>query len=410
MPVFNYKGRDNLGNVSIGTVEANSQDEALLSLQRRGCLVISITEIGIQEKRPIFSSKVALRHFHRKAKLDDLLLFCKELAALLESGVTLVRSLDIISKQLESRVLFDAVEAIKKDIEGGHSLKDALSKHPKLFPGLWVHLVGTGEASGTLSTSFKQLAQYLEASSGMRRKILSALIYPCILTIVSIFAILIFVLKIVPVFADIFKSFNLELPLLTKAIIAASGILLKNFFLILIGLGACIFVFNRFLHTERGKMEFDKLKLNLPVLGETIRQVAIARFATSLSTLLKGGVPILYSLEIVEGIAGNKLIENAVHNLREEVRKGRNMAGPMESSGVFPPMVVQMVSIGEEIGELANMLEKIAAFFEERITASLARLTSLFEPFILVVMGGIVGILVFSVFLPIFKLTTLGGG
>ncbi|MBU0634266.1 MAG: type II secretion system F family protein [Candidatus Omnitrophica bacterium] len=408
MPDFLYKARDSDGNLVQGTMVADNQNEIIDILQRRGLLITSIAELA-QELKP---RQIALRIKKRltfgsgRVKTDDLCIFARQLGTLLNAGVPLLRSLGVLGKQVESNALRDAVERVKGDIQSGSTLRDALDKHPKVFSKFWVNLVGTGEASGQLPSVLEQIAQYFESSGQLQRKVVSALMYPAILVSVCVGAIFVFVIKIVPVFAEMFQSFGTELPALTQYIVNFSGLLRRFAFPLIVLSPVIIFLFVRFIRTSKGKLLFDALRLKLPVFGNLFRNIAIANFARGLGTMISSGVPILYALEIVTKTVGNRVIENSLEKVKESVRDGKTIAEPLEQSGIFPPMVVLMVNVGEETGELADMLKHVADFYEERIGTIVERLSSLLEPFLLVFMGSVVGFLVVAMFLPIFKLAT----
>ena len=411
MAQFFYTVRTKEGKLESGSMEAVTEDELVSALQSRGHIVISVSkkkgEIRFpgQEKRE--ESLQRKRKFHSWVKTDDMIVFSRQLATMLEAGVTLLRSLEIISQQVESRRLYLAMEEIKKDIEKGHTFRDALAKHPKVFSKFWIHLVETGEASGHLPSTLEQLANFLEASGSVQRKAVSALIYPVILILVAVSAIIIFVVKIIPIFSDIFGGFDMELPLLTRMVITFSDII-RHRLGIIIGVGVgVVFVLRKYIQTEGGRWSFDRLKLKLPVFGSLFQIMSISRFTSSLGTLIKSGVPILHSLEIVEKTTGNKIVEKAIGEVKESVREGKTIAEPLEKSALFPPMVVQMIRVGEEIGELGKMLDRISKFYEERVSTFVERLATLFEPIAIIFMGGIVGVLVVSMFLPIFQLSQL---
>ncbi len=338
--------------------------------------------------------------------MDDLILFSRELATLLSSGVTLIKSLDILCKQIESQILLRTVEQIKKDVEGGYTFQNALKKHNKVFSEFWIHLIETGEASGHLPASLDQLSGYIEESAALKKKIVSAMVYPMILICVAGAAIAIFLLKIIPIFSEIFKGFNVELPVLTQMVINASNIARKYFLIIAGGAVGIFFILKRYVSTAVGRRQFDAIKLRLPLVGPLIQEITTERFASSLSTLVKSGVPILHALEITEKTAGNKLMEEALRDVRIAVRDGKGMAQTMQDSELFSPLVVQMIGVGEEIGELGKMLDRIAVFYKERVDTFVSRLTTMFEPLVLVFMGIVVGVLVVAMFMPIFSISS----
>ncbi len=406
MPDFLYKARDSEGNLVQGTMIAESENEVIEILQRRNLLITSVQQIVTKKKASQISFKISKIRFSSRVKNDDLCIFARQMGTLLNAGVPLLRSLSVLGKQISSIPLRNAVEKIKEDIQSGSTLRDALDKHPKVFSKFWVNLVGTGEASGQLPSVLEQIAQYFESSGELQRKVVSALIYPAILMTVCTGAILVFVIKIVPVFATMFAGFGTELPPVTQFVVNLSDVLRKFAipFLLLAPVG--IFLLVRVLKTRKGRMVFDRIRLRLPIFGTLFRNIAIANFARGLGTMISSGVPILYALEIVTKTVGNSVIEEALDVVKDSVRDGKSIAEPLESSGIFPPMVVLMVNVGEETGELSDMLKHVAVFYEERITMVVERLSSLLEPFMLVFMGGLVGFLVIAMFLPIFKLAT----
>ncbi len=403
MPFFKYVARNKSGTSIEETSEAVSREELIKSLQSKGLFVVSVETS--QEKK-IKKRTTQKRRFHHGVKTSDLIVFSVELATLLGSGVTLIKSLNIIAKQIESRTLLRAIKDITKDVEGGHTFQDALKKHDKIFSSFWIHVIQTGEASGHLPASLEQLATYLEESVALRRKIVSATIYPIILVCLAVVAITVFLLKIIPIFSNIFEGFGIELPLLTQVVINVSN-LFRQYFFILVGVIVVVFfILKKYVSTRVGRVKFDRFKLNLPLLGPLFREIATERFTSSLATLLKSGVPVLNALEISEKTAGNKIIESSIRDVKTSVKEGRNMADVMESDGFFSPLVVQMVAVGEEIGELGKMLDKISLFYKERVNTFVARVTTMFEPVALIFMGIIVGILVIAMFLPIFSISS----
>ena len=401
MPFFRYIARDKSGKLIEDTLEAVSQEELINSLQAKGLFVVSIGPVDKVKK-----VRKVQRRYHRRVKAGDLILFSRELATLLSSGVTLIKSLDILCKQIESQVLLRTVEQIKKDVEGGYTFQSALKKHNRIFSEFWIHLVETGEASGHLPGSLDQLAGYMEESAALKKKITSAMIYPIILVCVAAGAIAIFLLKIIPIFSEIFSGFNVELPVLTQIVVNMSEIA-RKYFLVVIGIGAAVFfVLRKYVSTDIGRRQFDTLKLKLPLVGPLMQEICTERFASSLSTLIKSGVPILHALEITEKTAGNKIMEQALRDVKTSVRDGKGMAQTMEESALFSPLVVQMVGVGEEIGELGKMLDRIAVFYKERVNTFVSRLTTMFEPIVLVFMGVVVGVLVVAMFMPIFSISS----
>lgn len=405
MPQFIYKVRDKQGRERQETQEAANEEDLISRLQNEGLLIISIKQQETVEKQ-----RVVGRRLHRWATIDDMIIFARQLATMLAAGVTLIKSLDVLSKQIESKTLLQTVQTVRHDIAGGRTFRDALAKHPKIFPQFWIQVVETGEASGALPVALTQLAEYTEATAAMQRKVVSAIIYPSVLVVMVIIALAVFSIWIIPIFARVFDSFDVELPLVTIIVINFSNIMRKYFFIIIVILCGLGYSVNKYIRTEKGRWQFDRLKLRIPVLSSLFQLITIEKFANGLGTLIESGVPILFGLDIVGKSVGNRVVEKAVVEVRESVRQGKGMARPMEKSGVFTPMAVQMVSVGEEIGELGKMLQKISEFYKERIATTLTRITVLIEPAVLVFMGVVIGFLVVAMFLPIFQLAMIARG
>ncbi|MBN1587858.1 MAG: type II secretion system F family protein [Candidatus Omnitrophica bacterium] len=400
MPVFDYTARDADGHVQRGTMEAPGMDELVDTLQDQGLTILSV---GPPKERKKVKSA---RRRRMSVRSDDMILFSRQMATLLESGVTLHRSLEILLYQIESGRLYNAVTDIKADIEGGQSFHIALAKHPKVFNLFWINLVETGEASGHLPTTLNQIAEYHENTGALQRKVTSALVYPAILIGVAVCAIFIFTVKVIPIFSGMYSSFGAQLPGLTVAVISVSDLVRKNILIILGVTGVAGFIFYKYLQTEVGRANFDFFKFKIPLIGRLFHMSAVERFASGLGTLVESGVPILYALEITEKSVGNRVLQRALEQVKDAIRKGQPMAEPLEQTGVFPPMVVQMIKVGEEIGELGKMLRKLSEFYRERITTLVERITALIEPLVLLVMGGVIGIMVLAMFLPIFNLSS----
>lgn len=406
MPLYSYVARDKDGKTKQGSKEGQNQEEILSFLQNSGLLVTQISEV-LEPKVFQKGKKKSKRRMHKRVKLNDMILIARQLATLVSAGVTLLRSLEIVVQQVDSTRLKKALEEIQEDIRTGKTFYSALSKHPKIFSDFWVNLIRMGEAGGHLAQTLDQLAAYLEGVGEIQRKVISAMVYPMVLVGVSFLVIVAFLVKIVPIFSNLFQSFGIELPLLTRIIIFMSDLFRKNFLFLLAGGGGIFFMVRAFLKTEGGKLAWDRAQLSLPLIGELTRKMAVASFARGLGTLIKSGVPILYSLEIISKSAGNKVVAQILDDVRLEVREGKPIAVPLGQGDIFDSVVVQMVKIGEEIGELGNMLEKVGKFYEDQVETQTARLITLIEPMAILIMGVVVGILVVSMYLPIFSLSQL---
>lgn len=412
MAKFYYIVRNSSGVKETGSEEGLTQEDVVSKLQSKGLTVVSIIPESVKgagQPDITESKKIRFKPKHGRVTSEDLTLFCRQLSTLLGAGVTILKSLDIISKQVSSRKFYSIIMDLSKNMEAGLSFHEAMARHPKIFSDLWVNLVESGEASGNLAVVLSRLAAYLEKSADFKRKIVSAMIYPAILTFAGFGALFFMSVKIVPTFAEIFKSFGITLPLLTQVLVGISDFLRKNLILLFLGTGGLIFAFRRYIKTGNGRKRFEKFQLKLPVFGEFFRAMTIERFSSEMSTLLESGVPILYSLEISERSVDNLIMADIIRKVKEDVREGKALREPLESSGFFDPMVVQMVSIGEEIGELPQMFKKINTFYQEVCETFLARFVAMFEPIILVFIGGIIGIMVIGIFLPIFEISKIGG-
>lgn len=395
MPVFRYKAKDSGSAVKSGEIEAGSVQDAADILHKRGYTVISL------------DAAKALRSRRESVGTDDLVVFSRQLATMIESGISLVQALAILSEQAEKKSFKSVIGSMRQDIEEGSSFSEALAKHPGIFPEIFRSMVQAGEASGMLEEILERLAVYIEKSAALRRKIISSLIYPAVVISMAVIITAVLLLKVVPTFKAIFDILGGQLPLPTKILIFTSDLLRHNILYVIIAAAAAFFLFRKYYATQKGRYAVDKRMLSLPVFGKLAIKVAVVKFSRTLATLVKSGVPILNSLEIVARIAGNKVVEEAVLSARKSIREGEPIAGPLSSSGVFPPMVVRMIGVGEQTGELEKMLTKIADFYDDQVDAAVSGLTSLLEPMVIAFLGIVIGGIVMSLFLPIFKITQL---
>ena len=409
---FYYIARNSLGTKETGIEEGLNQEEVVSKIQSRGLIVISV----IPENTEAFNSgavkvnvKASFKQKRDRITGGDLTLFCRQLSTLLGAGVTILKSLDIIAKQVVSKKLYAVVIDLQKNMEAGLSFHEAMVKHPKVFSDLWVNLVESGEASGNLAIVLSRLATYLERDAEFRGKIISALIYPGILLSAGLGALFLMAVKIVPTFAEIFKSFNITLPFLTQVLLKVSDFLRFNMLAIFLVTGGAIFAFKNYIKTKTGRRNFENFKFKMPIFGEFFMALNVERFSSEMSTLLESGVPILYSLEISERSVGNLVMADIIRKIKDDVREGKSLREPLEKSNFFDPMFIQMVSIGEEIGELPQMFKKINNFYQDYCGVFLARFVSMFEPFVLVFIGGVIGIMITGIFLPIFEISKIGG-
>lgn len=397
MNTYQYTAKDKDGRTIIGTLDAALESEVAEVLHKKELVVISVQK----------ARKKAGIHRSGRIKADDLVIFSRQLATMIDAGIPLVQALEILAQQIENRSLKKVVVSAYKDIEAGTNFCDALSKHPKVFSELFINMARAGEASGMLDEVLDRLAAYLEKTAALTRKIRASLIYPATVISMAIVITTVLLLKVVPTFKKIFEILHGQLPLPTRILIGTSDLLGKYFLSLVVLLVAAGFLFKKYISTKKGRYNFDKLKLSLPIIGQLFRKVAITKFARTFSTLVKSGVVILSALDIVAKTSGNKIVEEAVVNCRMAVRQGEPIWQPLSKSGVFPPMVCRMIGVGEQTGKLEKMLSKIADFYEEQVDAAVTGLTSMIEPLVIGFLGIIIGSIVIALYMPIFKITQL---
>ena len=403
MPMFRYTAKERTGRAVNGVTEATDQKSLVEALRKQELIIISIKEEKKKEKMQ-FGSKLG-----GKIKLGELVLFSRQMATMIDSGIPLVQALEILSEQIENKGFRLIILEVKKDVSSGAALHEALAKHPRAFSTLFVNMVKAGESSGALDAIMERLASYLEKTDSLIRKVRSAMIYPIVVSLMAVVITLVMMLKVVPVFKSIFADFGGKLPLPTLILVSISDFLIHNFILGAVTVVVVFTLIVRFLKTDKGTVLFDSFKLKMPIFGIIIRKVAVSKFSRTLSTLVKSGVPILSALEIVGKTANNRIIESAVEKVRNSIREGENITAPLMRAKVFPPLVVRMISVGEQTGELEKMLTKIADFYDDQVDAAVSGITSLIEPLIIAFLGIVIGGIVICMFMPIFQLSTLVG-
>jgi len=397
---YRYIAKDKTGKTITGVLDVPTESDLLNELHRQGLLVISITA----EKKKTKEVETIKK---KKVKLDELTVFCRQLATLIDAGIPLVHALGILEEQIENKYLAKVIGSVRKDIESGISFPDTLAKHPDVFSELFVNMIRAGEASGMLNEILERLASYLEKTSSLIRKIRSGLVYPTIIVVMAVLITGVLLFKVVPTFKGIFEMLGGSLPLPTLILIKVSDLLRRFFFLFLIILIILGFLFRRYINTEKGRFMFDKKKMELPVIGPLFKKIAIARFSRTFSTLIKSGVNILNALDIVGKTSGNKVIEKVIQECRQAVKEGEPIALPLSNSGFFPPLVSRMIGVGEKTGQLESMLTKIADFYEEEVDTAVAGLVNAIEPIVIAFLGIVIGGIVVALFLPIFKISQL---
>ncbi len=396
MPVFTYSARTVGGEIQRDEIEVPTRDEVVKYLRKRRLIPITVRE----KPKDI---KLGLR---KKVKTRDVVIVTRQFATMINAGLPLVQALQILAKQTTNPTIREAVEKVVYEVESGRTLADALKDHPKLFSQLYTNMVAAGEAGGILDTILLRLATFLEKSEALGRKVKGAMIYPAVVLTVAVGAIVILLLFVIPTFQTMFASFNQELPLPTRVVIGLSDFLQNYWIWLLIGGIGGGFLFKRWIATSSGRLAFDTLMLRMPLLGSLVRKSAVARFTRTLGTLLSSGVSILEGLEITARTAGNRVIHDAVMGSRASIAGGESIAEPLRLSGVFPPMVTQMINVGEETGDLDGMLTKIADFYDEEVDVAVESLLKALEPALIVILGTIVGGMIVAMYLPIFGMVS----
>jgi type IV pilus assembly protein PilC len=398
MPAFAWKGKNRNGEAQDGVVVADSKDLALKMLQRNG---IKVTTIQAQAAK-------SGRGFGGKVKPKTLAIFTRQFSVMIDAGLPLVQCLEILSAQQEDKNFKSIIEEIRQDVEQGATLQAALAKHPKAFNDLYVNMVGAGEVGGILDVILQRLSTYIEKAVKLTGKVKGAMTYP--IAVISIAGIVVYVImvKVIPVFSQVYEGAG-GLPAPTKLCIVISDILLNYGWMVGLGIFGFFVLYRQYYKTQGGKLQIDAMYLKMPVLGDILRKVAVARFCRTLGTLVSSGVPILEGMDITARTAGNQVVQNAITHCRDAVEKGRNIAGPLAETKVFPPMVVQMVGVGEATGALDAMLAKVADFYDDEVDNAVAALTALMEPLIIALLGGIIGFIVVSMYMPIFNMGQVMG-
>ncbi|MFM7231743.1 MAG: type II secretion system F family protein [bacterium] len=402
MAVYIWKGRTLAGEAQTGEIEVGRQEEALEVLRKKRILVTSL--------RPK-SAGLALPKFGGPGvSTKDLAIFTRQFATMISAGLPLVQCLDILAKQASKPAFGKVISDTTREVEAGSTLSDALGHHKNVFDDLFRNMVAAGEAGGVLDEILMRLATYIEKADALKRKVQSAMVYPAVVLSVAMGATAFMLIFIIPTFAKMFTDFGGELPLPTKIVLIMSDVLVNWWWAGVLGIVVGAVALKRYYATEDGQRRIDGLLIRMPVLGDVLLKGAVARFTRTLGTLIASGVPILAGLEITARTAGNKVIAEAIMNARASIREGETVSAPLKASGVFPPMVTQMIAVGEQTGALDEMLTKIAAFYEAEVDTAVDTLTSIIEPVMIVVMGGIVGGMVVAMYLPMFKLINVVAG
>jgi type IV pilus assembly protein PilC len=402
MPTFAYSGRTRAGQTVTGERIADTMDAAVAAPRREQ---IMVTRIDPAKAAAGAAAAPAVKAKGAKAPpAKNLAIFTRQFSVMIDAGLPLVQCLEILGKQEPHKGFSSSILKVREDVEGGAALADAMKKHPKTFDALYSNMIAAGEAGGILDTILKRLAVYIEKNVKLKGEVKSAMIYPIAVIVIAAVVVAAILWKVIPTFASLFEGLGAQLPLPTRVVIAMSNGLVSYGWLVIIGLGVGGYMFKRYYATEAGRHAVDKIALKLPILGDILRKVAVARFCRTLSTLLASGVPILDGLDITARTAGNAIVEDAIQTTRSSIERGETISAPLRETNVFPSMVVQMINVGETTGALDAMLSKIADFYEDEVDTAVAGLLTLMEPVMIAFLGAIVGGIVIAMYMPIFDL------
>jgi len=397
MPVFLWEGKDRSNQVRKGEIEAASEQDVrgILARQR-------INPVKIKKKPKDLFENVSF--LQPKVEQSDIIIFCRQFSTMIDAGLPIIQCLDILQAQQENATFKKMLKDIKGSVESGQTLAESLKKYPDQFDTLFVNMVAAGEAGGILDVILRRLSAYMEKAAKLKAQVKGAMTYPIVTMVIAVGVVAVILVFVIPVFEEMFESFGKALPVPTQVVVNLSRFVKSQIHLIIGGIVIFVFAFKRLRKTERGRVVIDDTLLKLPVIGMLIRKVAVAKFTRTMGTMLSSGVAILEALDIVAKTAGNKTIERAIYKVRSGIAEGQTIADPLSQTGVFPPMVCQMIAVGESTGAIDTMLEKIADFYEEEVDQAVENMTALIEPFMLVFLGIVIGGLVVSMYLPVFKM------
>ena len=401
MATFVYKVRDRSGKIFTGNMEGENRNSVVSRLREMDYFITSVSE---KRGNILFSKQI---NIFKSIKLRDLTIFYRQFATMVNAGLTLVNSLDILTEQLENKALADNIKIVKADVEAGSTLADAMAKFPQVFSDLYISMVRAGEIGGVLDEILNKIADLMEKDFALRQKIKSAMSYPSFVAGAAALMSIFMLTFILPQFVGVFAQFGGKLPALTQFFVTLTYLFNRYWYIFFAVFAGLVAAFLAYIKTPNGKLNFDKFKLNAPILGVINRKGAIARFTRILGTLIKSGVPILEALQVSSNAIGNLVISSAVLGAKTKIKEGQSISGPLAASGVFPPMVTQMIMVGEESGELEEMLVNVAKFYDEEVDRTVDNLTSIIEPLLMVVIGLTVGTMIIAMYLPIFNMVNL---
>ena len=395
MPVYAWKGRNKMGKTQEGTLTADSKDAVIALLRRQQIMVAAVTEKG---------KEIAVPKFGGGVKQKEIAIFTRQFSVMIDAGLPLVQCLEILGGQQKNRVFQKVLFQVRQDVEAGQTLADSLRKHPKVFNDLFCNMIAAGESGGILDTILQRLSTYIEKRVKLQSAVRSAMIYPTAVITIAVGVVVVILWKVIPTFAMLFQGLGATLPLPTRITIAASRFLGRFMPVLVLGMGAAAFFLNRYYKTYKGRRQIDAFVLKMPIMGDLMRKIAVARFCRTLGTLIQSGVPILEGLEITARTSGNSIVEDAIMATRKSIEEGKTISGPLEETTVFPSMVVQMIAVGEQTGALDTMLSKIADFYEDEVDEAVANLMALLEPVLILFLGVMIGGIVISMYMPMFDL------
>ncbi|MFH1489066.1 MAG: type II secretion system F family protein [Pseudomonadota bacterium] len=402
MPVYQWVAVSKKGRKLKGELDAPNENMALSNLKKRN---FTVKKLKLKPK-DLFEN---VSFMQPKVTNKDIVIFTRQFSTMIDAGLPLVQGIQILAEQNENPTFKAILKQINRDVEGGSTLAEAMKKHPKVFDALFVNLVAAGEVGGILDTILRRLAEYIEKSEKLKSQIKGAMTYPIVVVAIAIIVIAVILVFVIPVFEDMFSSFGKALPVPTQIVVTMSRFLKGNIHWCLLGVGAIIFAFKKYRATEGGRKTTDIISLKLPVFGDMLKKVAVARFTRTLGTMISSGVPILDGLEIVAKTAGNTVLEEIIYEVRSSIAEGQTIAEPLSENDIFPGMVIQMISVGEATGALDTMLSKIADFYDDEVDTAVDALTSMLEPLLMVFLGGAIGGLVVAMYLPIFSMAAAMG-
>jgi type IV pilus assembly protein PilC len=402
MPVYLWVAETKKGRKLKGEIDAANEKIALNQLKKRNFTIKKLKP----KPKDLFESIAFLQP---KVKNKDMVVFTRQFSTMIDAGLPLVQGLSILAEQSENATFKGILKEITKDVEGGSTLAEAMKRHPKVFDSLFVNLVAAGEVGGILDTILRRLADYIEKNEKLKSQIKGAMTYPIVVVAIAIIVIAVILVFVIPVFEDMFTSFGSALPAPTQIVVDLSRFMKGNIHWVILGIAALVFAFKKYRNSERGRKVTDTIALKLPVFGDLLKKVAVARFTRTLGTMISSGVPILDSLEIVARTSGNVVLEEIIYEVRGSIAEGQTISEPLSENDIFPGMVVQMISVGEATGALDTMLEKIADFYDDEVDAAVDALTSMLEPLLMLFLGGSIGGLVIAMYLPIFQMASAMG-